>query len=259
MIIVSSRQGSVTLSRKTITTTRVANITISVETEANYKFASLARHSGLLSTLDSDPQFPFDPEHLPDHSSPIRFELSTPSVSPPPQLNGVCDCESGHEPDAESYAEADGESGAPPDAPEEDLVDRVAQMVLANESSETCSHLTNGTLDVPEVPSPQGSCSPPHSPSSPTPSGSKCLSPNNSETRLQNKSPPAKRVTFADECGRQLATTHIFSEPNFLGAPDEALWSSLIDSKTLREAADQIELLIVRLVIFAQTIFTLAL
>ena len=185
--------------------------------------------------MGSYPQPPFKSEHLPNHSSPVRFELSTPSVSPPPQLNGDCNCESGRKPDAESYADADCKSSAPPDAPEvlfgrvwRGLVDRVAQTVLANESSETCSHLTNWTLDLPEMPSLQGSCSLPHSPTSPTSSGSKCLSPNNSETRLRNKSPPAKRVTFADECGRQLATTHIFSETNFLGAPDEALWSSLI-------------------------------
>lgn len=38
-----------------------------------------------------------------------------------------------------------------------------------------------------------------------------CLSPNNNEMRPR-RSKPAKRVSFADECGRQLATTHIFSD-----------------------------------------------
>ena len=191
--------------------TRVQDITISAKRESNFTWT---RPFGLLSTLDSNPQLPS--EQLPNHSSPVPFELSTLPASQQPQLNADCDCESGREPDVERSDDLQ------PLVFEEDLVARVAQMVLANDSSEKFSHLTNGTLDEPEVRSPQGSCSPPHSPTSPTSSGSTCLSRSSNETHLRKKSAPQRRVSFADECGRLLATTHIFSEPSFLGAPPQS-------------------------------------
>ena len=210
MISEYSQQGSVTMQCARIT--RAPNITISLDTAANFSFASWTRpFGGLMSTpLDSNPQLPFDPEHLPEpeHPSPVPFELSTPPASPPPHLT------------ARRGSDAESSSNEfQPMVFEEDLAARVAQMVLADESSETWSHLKSGTLDEPEVLSPLGSCSPPQSPTSPTPSGSQCLVRSSNETRLRKKSATPRRVSFADECGRALVTTHIFSEPGFLGAP----------------------------------------
>ena len=233
MIIEPLQQGSISMQCTRIT--RAPNNTVSVETEGSFTFASWTRPFGLLSTLDLNPQLPFDPEHLPDHSSPVRFESSTPPASPLPLLNGVCD-RTRREPDCFREPDAESSNDFKPLVFEEDLVARVAQMVLANESSETCSHLTNGTLDVPEVPSPQGSCSLPHSPTSLSPSGNKCLSRRSNETRLRKKGAPPRRVSFADECGKPLATTHIFSEPSFFGAPSQSAFCLISFSRLLLHA-----------------------